>query len=637
MKIDRHLHELLAKRLEHAESLPEQQRQQLGQLLLLVQGATAVLTGEEPEASTFAVEGPVPRLLLLPLPSSWPQHSALLVHLEDAVRPPALDLEGGYLSATPSTAPSSSSSSPKAKEERRCEDGGGFGLEGLRAQLLPRPLSVEQLEVALEDFCGVVWDRSSGFGKTRRVSWEVAPLPPNAARVMQELQQVDRTAATLAAGVGGSAGINSPLGKELAATRRFMAGAGVRREAGREAARKVPAQVLETVAKKVQKKARKKAEKVQEKVPKKVRKSPKVKSKPPSSAASIQRELSRWDIMDQLVGTYDQQISPVLGGANTGRNEQKRKRHLETWLWARRFHPLLPLGAPEEDAEEAADAALAAKLQNAGLSRKEARRRIQSLTEVLRTKVRKKKVEVHITLEQSSVVTLTCAEREVQLLPQYLSKLRNLDEMEADTDSFKEAAFLVLARYRILQVHEKGGGNQGAIPQSVFSALEQWSSDPVIEAFASPLNTLAGRGRYFSAFEVDRAFGSLGSFFEAELTEGVVEVNPPFDEQMVLRCADFCLEALAAAQQRKTHLAFLVVIPETEWPGHQAFRESKFLRWRLSLPAGSHFYQVGNQHLNTYRSYPASRNSSVMLLTSRPMPQTKALRQQVDEAFRTRT
>ena len=111
--------------------------------------------------------------------------------------------------------------------------------------------------------------------------------------------------------------------------------------------------------------------------------------------------------------------------------------------------------------------------------------------------------------------------------------------------------------------------------------IQEWASAPVIEAFASPLNTLAGKGcclvdvqeleqvvilwvcetrvsvlwqltltyfaflsinpGYHSAFaDVDGLFGSLGSFFESSISDGTVEVNPPFDEDVVLRTATFC-------------------------------------------------------------------------------------------------
>ena len=44
----------------------------------------------------------------------------------------------------------------------------------------------------------------------------------------------------------------------------------------------------------------------------------------------------------------------------------------------------------------------------------------------------------------------------------------------------------------------------------------------------------------------------------------------------------------------------------------------------------------GNQHLNRQRSYPASRNTTVLLLASPMIKKTKLLRHRIDEAFRLR-
>lgn len=239
-------------------------------------------------------------------------------------------------------------------------------------------------------------------------------------------------------------------------------------------------------------------------------------------------------------------------------------------------------------------------------------------------------------VEENTMTTLKCGKRQVQLLREYFAKLKSLTQRKAE--DFNQAAFLVLARYRILQVHDKGGGNQGAIPPAVFNALREWwpHSEPV-EAFASPLNTLAGKGSYHSAFsDTDRIFGSRGSFFDSSFEEGLVEVNPPFDEYLVLRAANFCQSCLEEAELGQKSLAFVIIIPETDWPGHAAFLQSKFKKWSLSLPSGSHFYQVGNQHVNRQRSYPASRNTTVLLLASPMIKKTKLLRHRIDEAFRLR-
>ncbi|CAE7764073.1 pcif1, partial [Symbiodinium pilosum] len=90
--------------------------------------------------------------------------------------------------------------------------------------------------------------------------------------------------------------------------------------------------------------------------------------------------------------------------------------------------------------------------------------------------------------------------------------------------------------------------------------IQEWASAPVIEAFASPLNTLAGKGCYHSAFaDVDGLFGSLGSFFESSISDGTVEVNPPFDEDVVLRTATFCQTCLQRAKLESKMLTFVVV------------------------------------------------------------------------------
>jgi len=70
---------------------------------------------------------------------------------------------------------------------------------------------------------GVVWDRSSGSGKTRRFLWEAAVLRGadcSPEQVLVELAAAERGAAISLAGKGGSAALASPLGKELAETLR---------------------------------------------------------------------------------------------------------------------------------------------------------------------------------------------------------------------------------------------------------------------------------------------------------------------------------------------------------------------------------------------------------------------------------
>lgn len=184
-------------------------------------------------------------------------------------------------------------------------------------------------------------------------------------------------------------------------------------------------------------------------------------------------------------------------------------------------------------------------------------------------------------------------------------------------------------------MHDKGGGNQGAVPRAVFSAIEEWAGKPVIEAFASPLNALAAKGHYHSAFlDVDSLFGSRGSFFGAVFKDGVVEVNPPFDEDLVMRVAAACENSLERAAQANRVLVFVVIVPETDWGGHAALLASRFLRHHRTLPAGQHFYYVGNQHANTQLTYPASRNTTVLVLASQLVDGSAGLASKITAAFR---
>ena len=65
---------------------------------------------------------------------------------------------------------------------------------------------------------------------------------------------------------------------------------------------------------------------------------------------------------------------------------------------------------------------------------------------------------------------------------------------------------------------------------------------------------------------------SLGSFFGFTPREGCFEVNPPFEEALVKRCAEHVGTLLDAAESADRPLSFAVVTPH--WPGRGL--ESKF-------------------------------------------------------------
>ena len=111
-----------------------------------------------------------------------------------------------------------------------------------------------------------------------------------------------------------------------------------------------------------------------------------------------------------------------------------------------------------------------------------------------------------------------------------------------------------------------GGRLQASQPHSFFEFCSRWFA-ATIEAFASPFNRNMSYPTYYSAFpDVDSAFGSSGSFFDAQLTQGVALCCPPSDAAFLDSTARF----ITALSQRDIgrNNSFLVVVPD--WPRHVA-------------------------------------------------------------------
>lgn len=128
----------------------------------------------------------------------------------------------------------------------------------------------------------------------------------------------------------------------------------------------------------------------------------------------------------------------------------------------------------------------------------------------------------------------------------------------------------MLLRYRLL-LGEKGynQGPQAAVPPSVMAALHR-AFEVRAEGFASPLN--AQLPLYGSLFpDTDRPFGSVGSFFDADILSGHVEVNPPFDAVVLERMERKLLESLTNADKdgKEESLLFVVVLPSHDLDEHE--------------------------------------------------------------------
>ena len=214
----------------------------------------------------------------------------------------------------------------------------------------------------------------------------------------------------------------------------------------------------------------------------------------------------------------------------------------------------------------------------------------------------------------------------VEIRAEYYEKLRHLFAMKAessppsssdDISVFQSATFSLLCRYTAAQggMHRMSGGHHTALHAAVFDVL-QHGLDVEAECFASPLN--CHFHEYCSLFpDTDTTFGSRGSFFSFFPAEGSFECNPPFEEGIVLQCAEHVLLLLSRAEELKTALSFAVITPY--WPGRLAwetFASSQYTSHVERIRRSEHSFLDGAQHTKRKRYRCASSDTTVCFLQS---------------------
>jgi hypothetical protein len=128
--------------------------------------------------------------------------------------------------------------------------------------------------------------------------------------------------------------------------------------------------------------------------------------------------------------------------------------------------------------------------------------------------------------------------------------------------------------------------------------------------------------QFCSAFvDVDSAFGSIGSFFSFEPSQGSFEVNPPFVPETMHAAVVHAERLLRSADEEGRSMSFVFIVPTWEpLPFWQQLRSS---RWRtaelLLLDAESHAFVDGAQHLkeDADRFRPSSFGTTVAILQTR--------------------
>ena len=169
----------------------------------------------------------------------------------------------------------------------------------------------------------------------------------------------------------------------------------------------------------------------------------------------------------------------------------------------------------------------------------------------------------------------------------------------ADAGLLLTRIFAMAMRYDSLS-HTKSA-YQSALPQSLMRTLQQ-RLGVAHECYASPLN------HYFPTFcsifhDVDRFFGSKGSFYSQEIKEGCYECNPPFDNASVVACFRHVHLQLICSQ---LPLCFVVVIPSMDFDwgrdlgkAYKQLEGGGFLRHTATAQVDQHVYHMGLQHKRT--------------------------------------
>ena len=188
----------------------------------------------------------------------------------------------------------------------------------------------------------------------------------------------------------------------------------------------------------------------------------------------------------------------------------------------------------------------------------------------------------------------------VTLNAERMGMLRSLliEHSAQHEQQFRTRVYNCLLRYETLSKFDQG--TQGSLPDRVFEVLTE-SFGVTHECFASPLNvTMRSFNSVFP--DVDKYFGSQGSFFDFWPDTGAFEANPPFDEGSVAAMFQHinavllkAEENLRGGEEEQLPLLFVTVTPFVPQDG-QCRPEDRFILRQLTLPAKTHVYTMGMRH-----------------------------------------
>lgn len=138
-----------------------------------------------------------------------------------------------------------------------------------------------------------------------------------------------------------------------------------------------------------------------------------------------------------------------------------------------------------------------------------------------------------------------------------LTKMKNL--FIGNKNQFEEYLCCILIRYFSLM----GNNLNAGVPEEVYQMIDD-TYKVSIECFASPLNNTFKK--FCSLFyDIEKPFGSIGSFFNQKNMSGFCVANPPFDETFMFMMAEKMIEFL----KKSNPLTYFIVIPD--WKSNKEY------------------------------------------------------------------
>jgi hypothetical protein len=173
---------------------------------------------------------------------------------------------------------------------------------------------------------------------------------------------------------------------------------------------------------------------------------------------------------------------------------------------------------------------------------------------------------------------------------------------------FNEFVYNLLKRYDLLD----GNSLQWAIPKRLFVFINRHFQCNT-ELFASPFN--AYFKKYYSLFDEDKYFGSLGGFFkspDSDFVSGCYEINPPFIEVLFNIISDRVISLLKIAEVNNEELTFIYIMPDWKHlSGYDTVADNKYCKKIINMNKGKHCYYYGEKPVI------ATFNSKLMILSTK--------------------